>query len=286
MEETSSSNGCRLVNPIVKVTFGLLSLNAIVMWLWSSSITPEHNWVCLQCRASRNPSMGQQFLFYSVWSFWLTFLVFVTWILLGRQGTDSAYSRRIRTLHQIAFQLALPHVTTVIVTYVYYVATNPIESFLDMDACYHLGRANLGKTFTDSPAIINLYLVLMNVQDWTVHYLSAPFLLFLWGTRQSMFLGRGRWTFPWSTMFVVVLSTTMAIAQLYCGVVLYCGGMWFTLCLFTATNLVFHSVYVATTRYYSASRRQSSIERKDENLEGAMTREETEVNVREIDHKV
>ena len=256
------------INHAVKIVFALLSLNTIVMWLFSSAITPEHNWVCIQCRASMEPGVGQQFLFYSVWSFWMTFLVFVTWILLSQNNPDSnatanppsAAASRLQLIYNIGFQVALPHVTTVMITYVYYVATNPVDTFLDTEACYHLGRANLGKSFTENMFYANVYLVLMNVQDWTVHYLSAPLLFFLWSTGQANFQTVSwRWLFPSSTLFVIILSSIIAIAQAYWGVILYCGGMWFVLGLFTGINLLFHILFAGGS-WMAVGRKNKAVE--------------------------
>lgn len=264
-----------------KVVFGLLSINAIAMWLWSCAIVLEHNWGCLQvslssdtiicneqtliatsftnlqCRAGKEPSIVQQFLFYSVWSFWLTLFVFVTWVLIGcstvaRQEaaawTPYVNAERLQWMHQIAFQIALPHVITVMLTYIYYVATNPISTFINQDACHHLGRAYLGNSYASNAFVLYLYLILMNVQDWTVHYLSGPFLVFLWWSGESRFIASSwKWMIPWSTIFVCLLSFVMAISQLYWGVALYCGSMWFILSLFTGINLLFHVVFVVVS---------------------------------------
>jgi hypothetical protein len=247
-------------NKIIKIIFVPLMINVIVLWILSTSITATHNWECLQCRADKEPSVAQQFLFYSVWSFWFTCIVFVSWASTSTSTckdsktttttTTTKTSTNTNKFTHNAFQLALPHVITVSLCYIYYVITNPVHTFMNSDACYTWGRAFLGKTYTDNQTGAMIYLVLMNIMDATVHYLSAPLMLYLFATQQLKYTTK----IPYSTFFVIVLSAIMAFAEIYGDVKLYCGGRWFVLATFTAVNLIFHVIcYLIQTKWFDTN---------------------------------
>ena len=246
-------------NRIIQIIFVPLMINVIVLWILSTSITATHNWECLQCRADKEPSVAQQFLFYSVWSFWFTCIVFVSWATTSSNsstskgttststGKDNHPQHKTHKFTHYAFQLALPHVITVSLCYIYYVITNPVHTFMNSDACYTWGRAFLGKTYTDNETGAMVYLVLMNIMDATVHYLSAPLMLYLFATQQLKYTTK----IPYSTFFVIGLSAIMAFAEIYGDVKLYCGGRWFVLATFTAVNVIFHVLfYLIQTKYF------------------------------------
>lgn len=122
-------------------------------------------------------------------------------------------------------------------TYFYYVATNPADEFVDRESCYYLGRSFLSRDLgKGNDVIVNLYLVLMTCSDLTVHYLSFPLLLYLWLTGQVKFQVR----FPWSTIFVVLLSAVIALVQTFKGVTIYCGGLWINLIGSISINFIYH----------------------------------------------
>ena len=78
---------CQWTNRILKVIFFPLLANAIVLWVVNTTLI-EDNWKCITCRADGVPSLAQQFLFYSVWSFWLTSFVFYPWAIPCRWGNQ------------------------------------------------------------------------------------------------------------------------------------------------------------------------------------------------------
>lgn len=227
---------CQWTNRILKVVFFPLLANSLILWVVNTTLIDD-NWKCIVCRADGDPSLAQQFLFYSVWSLWLTSLVFYPWAI--------PCCRDAKKISQTVFQIAFPHAATFMTTYIYYVATNPADEYVDREACYYLGRSflsrDLGKGNDD---IINLYLVLMTVSDLTVHYLSFPLLLYLWITGQVKF----QVLFPWSTVFVFLLSAVIAPVQIFMGVTIYCGGLWFNLIGSVAINFIYHVFFALMSR--------------------------------------
>ena len=226
---------CQWTNRILKVVFFPLLANSIVLWIVNTTLI-EDNWKCITCRADGDPSLAQQFLFYSVWSFWLTSFVFYPWAIPSCQGNK---------ISQAVFQIAFPHVATVMTTYFYYVATNPADEFVDRELCYYLARSFLSRNLGQgNDVIINLYLVLMTFSDLTVHYFSFPLLLYLWLTGQVKF----QVLFPWSTVFVFLLSAIIAPMQIFRGVTVYCGGLWFNLIGSVCMNFLYHVFFAMMSR--------------------------------------
>jgi hypothetical protein len=177
--------------------------------------------------------------------------VFIGWaisLLLQRRESeedeeDSSSSSCGYRIAKTVFQVALPHVMTVMCTYFYYVGANPAKEFIDTDACHQMVRAFLIKDVTNTPTAIHVYLVLNVLSDFTVHYFSAPFLLYLYGTGQLSYVV----TIPWSTIFVFLLSAIMAPVQIH-GAVIYCGGLSFSMISSVMINFAFHVLFYLSRR--------------------------------------
>jgi len=225
------------VKRIITIIYTPLFLIAQFVWLVDSIYWKEH-WKCIQCRADEKPAFKQQFLYFTCWSMWFSLVVFVTWAYF----TPPSSSGR-SVLAQRVIRVALPHVCTVMVTYIYYAATNPATSFLDADACYTLGRAGFPKNVTDNKAMVNFLLVCANISDNTVHYLSAPLLLMLLFSNELEY----DLMIPYSTIFIIILGVAVGIADTY-GSRIYCGGLWFNVGMSILFNFVFHVIFVLNHR--------------------------------------
>lgn len=150
----------------VIITYTPLLLNAFVLWI-VNTIYWKEQWECITCRADDEPSIVQQFLYFSVWSLWLTMVVFFAWAV-GSTCTASTERPLANRISEWSFRLALPHVVTVMTTYIYYVALNPPDTFLDQQACHTLSRS-----ITDNRGAINAYLVCALLSDVLVHWINA-----------------------------------------------------------------------------------------------------------------
>jgi hypothetical protein len=142
---SNDNNPPRILKLALTVLYTPLLSNAIILWIINTTLV-EYNWECINCRADEDPSYAQQFLFYSVWSLWLTIGVFIPWAYFTPRTTnENKASSRGYIVSKIIFRVALPHVTTVMLTYLYYIATNPPKEFVNRDLCYYLGKAFLHK---------------------------------------------------------------------------------------------------------------------------------------------
>jgi hypothetical protein len=168
--------------------------------------------------------------------------VFILWAYFT--PSENKASSRGYIVSKIIFQVALPHVTTVMLTYLYYGATNPAEEFVNRDLCYYLGRAFLHKDVTDNETAVNAYLVFGVLTDFTIHYFSAPLLLYLYVTGQIPY---DVW-FPWSTVFVIMLSAIIAPVQILADVPIYCGSIWFAIGGSILINFAFHIGFCVLSR--------------------------------------
>lgn len=221
----------------VSIIYGVLYIIGFASWTFDT-IYYKENWVCMKCRKSEEPSINQQFLFFSVWSFWLSMAVFFTWSCSRQKTTLRAIAQRI-------IQVALPLACTVMICYICYVLSYSRDDFLNFEECYTLkvGRARMSKDITDNMFIVNFYLVCSVLADIVAHYLSAPLLLLLVLSGELEFDS----SLPYSTIFATILGATICLADIF-GSRIYCGNLWFNIPMTVLANLSFDMFFVLRHR--------------------------------------
>ncbi|CAB9528981.1 expressed unknown protein [Seminavis robusta] len=247
-----------------------LLLTVVVVVYVVDLILYEETWACTACRGGQEASPIPLLVYFSVWTFWLTIAVFLSWIFLEKntvnqegessdtinadeeQGEDNeaapTMSKR-KTTAQYLFSLALPLALTVSLTYTYYVATNPASEFFDNDLCYTAWRSSISRELEKWMA--DLYLVGAVIADWIVHYLCSVLILVLY------FSGELRYVvaLPLSTSFSICLGIIIALVQ-QSGKTAYCGGgIWFNVGIICMFTLIFHVTFYlgANTRKVGCS---------------------------------
>ena len=228
------------LHPMAKLALTIiytpLLLNAFVLWI-VNTIYWKEQWECITCRADDEPSIVQQFLYFSVWSLWLTMVVFFAWAV-GSTCTASTDRPLANRIAEWSFRLALPHVVTVMTTYIYYVALNPPDTFLDEQACYTLSRGGLSRSITDNRGAINAYLVCALLSDVLVHWMSAPLLLVLLWSGELEYDP----LLPYSTILMIALGISVGLADTY-GSTIYCGNAWFNVGMSILINFFYHVLF-------------------------------------------
>ena len=219
-------------------------LITVCFWIANTSLY-ETQWDCIVCRSGQKPSIKQQFLFFTVWNIWFTTVVITAWAATTFTANNNNHRGTIHAVAQKVFLLALPHATTVCLTYIYYVATNPVDGFVDEDLCHRRGRTGMAKTLTDDPVLIDLFLVCAEISDVWIHWVTGPLMILLLVTGE---FGYDVWI-PYSTIVAVVLGSVIGLAQTYSGSLIYCGGIWFQVGMLMLINFVIHWIYVVLWRY-------------------------------------
>ena len=137
-------------------------------------------------------------------------------------------------------KIALPHIITVFVSYIYYDVSNPADEFVNKDACYTMEKAILSKDITTNETLINIMLVVGVMNNLTVHYFSAPLMfILLWCGEISYSVGK-MWK-AYSTLFIVILGVVVGLSQEF-GSPIYNGSVWFNVGMSIAINFVFHCI--------------------------------------------
>jgi len=206
-------------------------LIAIEVWI-VNSIYFREDWECVTCRADETPSFKHNYLYFTYWSLWLSIAVFIPWAFSQPGGKLRMYAQRI-------FRVALPHACTVMVTYIYYIALNPVNEFFNLDACYVLGRAVMSKKITDNMTLVNFHLVCSIISDIVLHYMSAPMLVLLVLSGELEY----DLVFPYTTVFMLILGVTVGLAQTF-GSKIYCSdNIFFDVGICFSINFVFHVIF-------------------------------------------
>lgn len=224
---------CRAKTILLVLSIPLV-VNSVAIWIFNT-INYDKQWICQLCRAEEDPAIKQQFMYFTVWNLWFTGIMVFLWAFNGPRS---------KTIGNALFRVALPHATVVFVTYIYYIATNPGDGFLNEDACYAWGRVALSKTFTDTKWLVDFYLVCSNLSDYWVHWISGPLMVLLLATGE---FGPYDHLVPYNVVFIVLLGVGIGLGQTY-GARIYCGEIWFQVGGTMVFHLFFHCVYVAWHR--------------------------------------
>ncbi|CAB9508188.1 expressed unknown protein [Seminavis robusta] len=234
-----------------------LLLTIVVVVYVVDLILYEETWVCTACRDGQDASPVPLLLYFSVWTFWLTIAVFLSWIFLEKndinqeeessgtinaqeQGEDNGAAttmskRKITT--QYLFSLALPLTLTVSVTYTHYIATRPTSEFYNEDLCYTAWRSSI--THELEKWMADLYLAGAVIADWTIHYLCSFLVLVLYFSGELPYVV----ALPLSTSFSICLGIIIALVQ-QSGITVYCGGnIWFNVGIICMFTLIFHVTF-------------------------------------------
>ena len=144
-------------------------------------------------------------------------------------------------LGRALFSLALPLVTSVSFSYIYYMVTNPVVDITNTDVCYTLVRSAAPKEGLHSA---HVYLYFGVLSDMVVHYLNSLLLMTLYLNGDFPYQS----AIPWSTLFTTGLGMIIVAVQ-NSGVTVYCGGnAWFSVGGIVVSNFVFHCFFVLGAR--------------------------------------
>jgi hypothetical protein len=241
--------------------FSPLYTIALLQWL-IDTIYYREQWVCLTYRTNYPPSIKQQFLYFSLWSLWFSIAIFIGWTrkYIGKMKNDSSMLENI-------CKVALPHIITVFVTYIYYDISNPANEFLNKEACYTLEKAILSKDITSNETLINIMLAFGVMSNLSVHYFSAPLMfILLWCGEISY--GVGKIWKAYSTLFIVILGVVVGLSQEF-GSPIYNGSIWFFVGTSIAINFVVHCIlFGANFRCNERRSRQIEVESAEGEAEG------------------
>jgi hypothetical protein len=231
--------------------FSPLYAIALLQWI-VSTIYYREQWACLTFRTNYPPSIKQQFLFFSVWSLWLSIAIFIGWTrkFFGKRNESSSMLENI-------CKVALPHIITVFVTYIYYDISNPANEFVNKEACYTLRKAALSKEITTNEALIKTVLIFEVMDNLTVHYFSAPLMFILLWCGEISYNVVKIWK-AFSTLFIIILGVVVGLAQEF-GSPIYNGDIWFFVGTSIAINFVVHCMLFGAN-YICNKRRSKQME--------------------------
>ena len=248
-------------------------LTVIAVWI-VDVIYYEDFWQCSTCRTGQDPSPLPWLVYASMWSNWLAAATFVMWAYFmdttsrppaTRSTSNSSNNHRrdeenndldndfydndddgefVSTgsfLGRAFFPLALPLVTSVSFSYIYYMVTNPVADITNTDVCYTLVRSAVPKEGLHSP---HVYMYFGVLSDVVVHYLNSLLLVTLYLNGDFSYQS----AIPWSTLFTTGLGLIIVAVQ-NSGVTVYCGGnAWFSVGGIVVSNFIFHIIFVLGAR--------------------------------------
>lgn len=256
---------------IIKLLYTPLMLTVVAVWI-VDVIYYEDFWQCSTCRTGQDPSPLPWLVYASMWSNWLAAATFVMWAYFmdttSRPPATTASSHNHRDeennnnnndlendfyddddeyvstgtfLGRAFFPLALPLVTSVSFSYIYYMVTNPVADITNTDVCYTLVRSAVPKEGLHSPHVYMFFGVL---SDIVVHYLNSVLLVTLYLNGDFSYQS----AVPWSTLFTTGLGLIIVAVQ-NSGVTVYCGGnAWFSVGGIVVSNFIFHIIFVLGAR--------------------------------------
>jgi len=235
---------------ILLIIFTPLYAIAFTQWIIFTVVYKEQ-WACINCRKDEQPSVKQQFLYYTIWNMWFSIAIF---------GGLAAKKYSNRFLHNSLLEkicwVGLPSIITTFSTYIYYIATNPSEGYFNTEECYTLGRAMLSKQLVSSQRVIDTILVFGVISDLVLHYFSAPLMVFF------LLLGElnydvGLWR-PYSTLFIFILGMVAALGQTF-GSRVYCGNAWFNSGGTVVLNFLVHCILTGSVRLQNKMKHSGEI---------------------------
>jgi hypothetical protein len=137
---------------------------SLTQWI-VNTIYYREQWECFTYRADYQPSIKQQFLYFSMWSLWFSIALLIGWIRTN-------FSKTVFKTNEVMIWVALPHIFTVFICYIYYDVTNPSDEFLNSEACYTLRKSAWAKQITSNETVINLMLTLGCKSKEVIPYVS------------------------------------------------------------------------------------------------------------------
>lgn len=225
-----------MIRPKLKIAltviFSLLYILSFENWI-VTTIYWKQQWICLECRADDPPSIKQQFIYFTVWNMFFCIVIFTCWAFFMNHS-------KAQSLMKNVFRVAVPHAVTVTLTYIYYVVSNPTDGFLNTEACHIMYRSFLSKDITTNMSTVTFQLICYNVSDFTLHYFSAPLMLFLLFSKEIEY----DVTIPYSTFFITVLGVIIGILDTTTGSRVYCGNVWFNVGMSILINFLVHVLLV------------------------------------------
>ena len=244
----------KVTGAILLLIFTPLYVLAFLYWALNTVFYKEQ-WECINCRKDDDPSIKQQFLYFTVWNMYFSIAIFFSWAAkkLFQYRNDFSYEK----IHQHVFNISLPHIITVGITYIYYNATNDTDGYANTDVCYSSGKTILSRQITSNEGLANIILVIGVMSDLTVHYFSAPLMILLLLTDEMKY-DVSLWR-PYSTLFVFVLGMIVALGQTF-GSRIYCGDAWFNTGSSIGVNFAVHCILVCYNHWRLKYVRASSHE--------------------------
>lgn len=154
------------------------------------------------------------------WSMWLSIAIIFCWaskaLFLKRP------SSKLDTWLTNITLVGVPHIWTVMISHIYYIASNPTDGFVNKEACSTLWRAAFAKEITSNQEVTNFYLAVAVNSNVTNHFLYAPLMLILLLSGEIKY---DSWI-PYSTIFIIFLGLIVGVSQIF-GSRICCGDIWF-----------------------------------------------------------